>query len=64
DLSNDQFSPTDMSDFTHEEFADELAHIISSPEYDCFYFRNVPDPVSGFLFSTPESVRTFLLQLV
>nr|GEX24055.1 hypothetical protein [Tanacetum cinerariifolium] len=43
-LSNDQFPPTDMSDFTHEEFADELAHIISPPEYDCFYFRNLPDP--------------------
>nr|GEV35002.1 hypothetical protein [Tanacetum cinerariifolium] len=28
DLSNDQFPPTDRSDFTHEEFADELAHII------------------------------------
>nr|GEU79696.1 hypothetical protein [Tanacetum cinerariifolium] len=44
DLSNDQFPPTDRSDSTHEEFADELAHIISSPEYDCFYFRNLPDP--------------------
>nr|GFB11388.1 hypothetical protein [Tanacetum cinerariifolium] len=44
DLSNDQFPPTDSSDFTHEEFADELAHIISPPEYDCFYFRNLPDP--------------------
>nr|GEX12784.1 hypothetical protein [Tanacetum cinerariifolium] len=43
DLSNDQFPPTDRSDFTHEEFADELAHIISPPEYDCFYFRNLPD---------------------
>nr|GFB18063.1 hypothetical protein [Tanacetum cinerariifolium] len=31
-------------DLTHEEFADELAHIISSPEYDCFYFWNLPDP--------------------
>nr|GFA16426.1 hypothetical protein [Tanacetum cinerariifolium] len=31
-------------DFTHEEFADELAHIISPPEYDCFYFWNLPDP--------------------
>nr|GEZ30738.1 hypothetical protein [Tanacetum cinerariifolium] len=31
-------------DFTHEEFADELAHIISSLEYDCFYFWNLPDP--------------------
>nr|GEX54924.1 ribonuclease H-like domain-containing protein [Tanacetum cinerariifolium] len=44
DLSNDQFPPTDRSDFTHEEFADELAHIISPPEYYCFYFRNLPDP--------------------
>nr|GEY05877.1 hypothetical protein [Tanacetum cinerariifolium] len=43
DLSNDQFPPTDRRDFTHEEFADELAHIISPPEYDCFYFRNLPD---------------------
>nr|GEY74692.1 hypothetical protein [Tanacetum cinerariifolium] len=37
-------SSTDRSDFTHEEFVDELAHIISPPEYDCFYFRNLPDP--------------------
>nr|GEZ44937.1 hypothetical protein [Tanacetum cinerariifolium] len=44
DLSNDQFPPTDKSDCTHEEFADELAHIISPPEYDCFYLRNLPDP--------------------
>nr|GEV55441.1 hypothetical protein [Tanacetum cinerariifolium] len=44
DLSNDQFPPTDRSNFTHEEFADELAHIISPPEYDCFYFGSFPDP--------------------
>nr|GEZ29780.1 hypothetical protein [Tanacetum cinerariifolium] len=44
DLSNDQFPPTDRSDFTHEEFGDEPAHIISPSEYDCFYFRNFPDP--------------------
>nr|GFC66487.1 hypothetical protein [Tanacetum cinerariifolium] len=25
-------------DLTHEEFVDELTHIISPPEYDCFYF--------------------------
>nr|GEV23499.1 hypothetical protein [Tanacetum cinerariifolium] len=42
DLSNDQCPPTDRSDLTHEEFVDELAHIISPPEYDCFYFRNLP----------------------
>nr|GEV26332.1 hypothetical protein [Tanacetum cinerariifolium] len=44
DLSNDQSPPTDRSDFTREEFDDELAHIISPLEYDCFYFRNLPDP--------------------
>nr|GFB25124.1 hypothetical protein [Tanacetum cinerariifolium] len=44
DLLNDQCPPTDRSDFTREEFADELAHIISPLKYDCFYFRNLPDP--------------------
>nr|GEY55333.1 hypothetical protein [Tanacetum cinerariifolium] len=31
-------------DLTHEEFVDELTHIISPPKYDCFYFWNFPDP--------------------
>ncbi|GJV56327.1 reverse transcriptase domain-containing protein [Tanacetum coccineum] len=44
DLSNDPFPLADRSDFYHEEFADELAHIISPPEYDCFYFKSEPDP--------------------
>nr|GFC74685.1 hypothetical protein [Tanacetum cinerariifolium] len=39
-----KFPPTDRSDLTHQEFCDELAHIISPPEYECFYFRNLPDP--------------------
>ncbi|GKF09870.1 hypothetical protein Tco_0044094, partial [Tanacetum coccineum] len=43
DLSNDQFPPTDRSDFNHEEFADELAHIISPPEYDHFCFKIEPE---------------------
>ncbi|GKB34333.1 hypothetical protein Tco_0879275, partial [Tanacetum coccineum] len=43
DLSINPFPPADRSDFYHEEFADELAHIISPPEYDCFYFKNEPD---------------------
>nr|GFA25646.1 hypothetical protein [Tanacetum cinerariifolium] len=43
DLSNDQFRPTNRSHFTHEEFANELAHIISPSEYDCFYFKDLPD---------------------
>nr|GFA73077.1 hypothetical protein [Tanacetum cinerariifolium] len=32
-------------DFANEEFVDELAHIISPPEYGCFYFRDLPDQV-------------------
>nr|GFA52451.1 hypothetical protein [Tanacetum cinerariifolium] len=44
DLSNDHCPPTDRSDFTHEEFADELGHIISPLEYDRFYFWNLLDP--------------------
>ncbi|GJU29846.1 hypothetical protein Tco_1173435 [Tanacetum coccineum] len=44
DLLNDPFPPVDRSDFYHEEFADELAHIISPPKYDCFYFKSEPDP--------------------
>ncbi|GJW31778.1 hypothetical protein Tco_0051810 [Tanacetum coccineum] len=43
DLSIDPFPPADRSDSHHEEFADKLAHIISSPEYDCFYFDIEPD---------------------
>ncbi|GJY90805.1 hypothetical protein Tco_0506001 [Tanacetum coccineum] len=31
DLSNDQFPPADRSDLNHEEFADELTHIMSLP---------------------------------
>ncbi|GJU54445.1 hypothetical protein Tco_1228159 [Tanacetum coccineum] len=38
DLLIDPFPPADRSVSHHEEFADELAHIISPPEYDCFYF--------------------------
>nr|GEZ26741.1 retrovirus-related Pol polyprotein from transposon TNT 1-94 [Tanacetum cinerariifolium] len=63
DLLNDQFPPTNRSDFTHEEFVDELAHIISPPEYDCFYFRNLPDPGELISILNFESMRTFL-QLV
>nr|GFA66370.1 hypothetical protein [Tanacetum cinerariifolium] len=48
-------------DLTHEEFADELAHIISPPEYDCFYFWNLPDPgelISIFNFGIRENYST------
>nr|GEX91025.1 hypothetical protein [Tanacetum cinerariifolium] len=40
-------------DLTHEEFVDELAHIISLLEYDCFYFRDLPD--QGELMSVLNS---------
>ncbi|GKB59254.1 hypothetical protein Tco_0915440 [Tanacetum coccineum] len=36
DLSNDQFPLADRSDLYHEEFADELAHIMSLPNLECF----------------------------
>nr|GEX60864.1 hypothetical protein [Tanacetum cinerariifolium]GEX83608.1 hypothetical protein [Tanacetum cinerariifolium] len=41
DLSNDQFPPTDMSDFY--EFTDELIPFISLLEYDCFLFKVKPN---------------------
>ncbi|GJS04066.1 hypothetical protein Tco_0320574 [Tanacetum coccineum] len=36
-------NPTDRSDFYHEEFADELAYIISPSEYDHFCFKIEPE---------------------
>ncbi|GKC63438.1 hypothetical protein Tco_1096036 [Tanacetum coccineum] len=44
DLSIDPLPPADRSDSQHEEFADELAHIISPPEYDHFHFDLEADP--------------------
>nr|GEW98092.1 hypothetical protein [Tanacetum cinerariifolium] len=41
DLLINPFLPVDRSDFY--EFADELTHIISPPEYDCFCFKNEPN---------------------
>nr|GEY85131.1 hypothetical protein [Tanacetum cinerariifolium] len=41
DLSINPFPPADRSDFY--EFANELTHIISSPEYDCFFFKIEPN---------------------
>nr|GEV39714.1 hypothetical protein [Tanacetum cinerariifolium] len=41
DLSINPFPPADRSDFY--EFVDELTHIISSPEYDCFFFKIEPN---------------------
>ncbi|GJX73796.1 hypothetical protein Tco_0312391, partial [Tanacetum coccineum] len=44
DLSIDPLPPAKKSDSRHEEFDDELAHIISPPEYDRFYFDIETDP--------------------
>nr|GEW28920.1 hypothetical protein [Tanacetum cinerariifolium] len=44
DLLIDPLPPADKSDSRHEEFADKLAHIISPPEYDHFYFDLEADP--------------------
>ncbi|GJS10705.1 reverse transcriptase domain-containing protein [Tanacetum coccineum] len=42
--SIDPLPPVDKSDFYHEEFTNELAHIISPPEHDHFYLDIEPDP--------------------
>ncbi|GJV81497.1 hypothetical protein Tco_1517367, partial [Tanacetum coccineum] len=55
DLSNDQFPPPDRSDFNHEEFADELTHIMPLPELECFKFKIEPDP--GDLTSIDPGIR-------
>nr|GEZ56810.1 hypothetical protein [Tanacetum cinerariifolium] len=41
DLLINPFPHTDRNDFY--EFPDELTHIISLPEYDCFCFKNEPN---------------------
>ncbi|GJX36581.1 hypothetical protein Tco_0248138 [Tanacetum coccineum] len=43
DLLNDHFPLADRSDFNHEEFTDELTHIISLPNLECFKFKIEPD---------------------
>nr|GEZ06551.1 hypothetical protein [Tanacetum cinerariifolium] len=47
------FPPTDRRTFTHEGFDDDPGHIKSPPEYDCFYFRDLPN--SGELISSLNS---------
>ncbi|GKD66086.1 hypothetical protein Tco_1308194 [Tanacetum coccineum] len=55
DLSIDSFPPADRSDFYHEKFSDELTHIISPPDLECFYFKSEPDP--GDLTSIDPGIR-------
>nr|GFA85386.1 hypothetical protein [Tanacetum cinerariifolium] len=53
DLSINPFPPADRSDFY--EFADELAHLISPPEYDCFCFKNEPN-LGDFTMDVVEDI--------
>nr|GEX69367.1 hypothetical protein [Tanacetum cinerariifolium] len=53
DLSINLFPPADRSDFY--EFVDELTHIISPPEYDCFCFKNEPN-VGDFTMDVVEDI--------
>ncbi|GJS53493.1 reverse transcriptase domain-containing protein [Tanacetum coccineum] len=55
DVSNDHFPNADRSDFYREEFADELAHIMSLPNLECFKFKVDPDP--GDLTSIDPGIR-------
>ncbi|GKG49383.1 hypothetical protein Tco_0515835, partial [Tanacetum coccineum] len=55
DLSNDQFPPASRSDLNHEEFTDELTHIMSLPNLECFKFKIEPDP--GDLTSIDLGIR-------
>nr|GEV09109.1 hypothetical protein [Tanacetum cinerariifolium] len=66
DLLHDQCLPTDRSDFANKEFTDKLAHIISPPEYDRFYFWNFPDPrelISIFNSGIHENLSTTYVNL-
>nr|GFB82210.1 hypothetical protein [Tanacetum cinerariifolium] len=58
--THSDISLSEYDSFIFEEFVDELAHIISPPEYDCFYFRDLPD--QGELMSVLNSgIRENLL---
>nr|GFC52327.1 hypothetical protein [Tanacetum cinerariifolium] len=41
--THSDISLSEYDSFIFEEFVDELAHIISPLEYECFYFRDLPD---------------------
>nr|GEW93731.1 hypothetical protein [Tanacetum cinerariifolium] len=53
DLSINPFPHANRSDFY--EFSDELAHLISPPEYDCFSFKNEPN-LGDFTMDVVEDI--------
>nr|GEU37470.1 hypothetical protein [Tanacetum cinerariifolium] len=64
DLSIVPFPTADRSVSHHEEFADELTHIISSPEYDCFEIEpdqgELTSVVMDEYFATGDDVELLL----
>ncbi|GKA57882.1 hypothetical protein Tco_0757070 [Tanacetum coccineum] len=64
DLSINPFPPADRSDFYHEEFADELAHIISPPGVMIVSaFKDFPDCEDSRACSIPQEfhILSFIL---
>ncbi|GJR51191.1 hypothetical protein Tco_1401712 [Tanacetum coccineum] len=55
DLSINSCPPADRSGCYHEEFVGKLAHIISPPDLECFYFKSEPD--LGDLTSIDPGIR-------
>ncbi|GJY17891.1 hypothetical protein Tco_0389382 [Tanacetum coccineum] len=55
DLSINPFPPVDRSDFYHKDFTSELAHIISPPKYDHFYFKIEPE-LDNFTMDVVEDI--------
>ncbi|GJS86335.1 hypothetical protein Tco_0768971 [Tanacetum coccineum] len=54
-IDNDHFKEKSSGSNFHEEFADELAHIMSLPNLECFKFKIEPDP--GDLASIDPGIR-------
>ncbi|GJX61054.1 hypothetical protein Tco_0293954 [Tanacetum coccineum] len=72
DLSNDHFPPADRSDFNHEEFADELTHIILTSGFDfpdcedsraCSIHKIFTHPQLPFWDPVSKSIVTDVLDL-
>nr|GFA12510.1 hypothetical protein [Tanacetum cinerariifolium] len=60
DLLINPFPPVDRSDFY--EFVDELAHIISPPKYDYFFFKNEPNS-GDFTMDVVEDIEFMCIML-
>nr|GFC15689.1 hypothetical protein [Tanacetum cinerariifolium] len=64
--THSDISLSEYDSFIFEEFVDELAHIISPPEYDRFYFKDLTDPgelMSVLNFGIRENLSITLVNL-